>query len=127
MKTANINIRLFGIPNCDTVKKARTWLEQQAIPFEFHNFKKDGLTQAQVETWLQKIELDTLINRKGTTWRALSDEQKSCADNQDDAIALILENPSLVKRPVLQINDDERQYVSVGFNDQLYQTIFKEI
>ncbi|MBC3830643.1 arsenate reductase [Undibacterium amnicola] len=127
MKTANINIRLFGIPNCDTVKKARTWLEQQAIPFEFHNFKKDGLTQAQVETWLQKIELDTLINRKGTTWRALSDEQKSCADNRDDAIALILENPSLVKRPVLQINDDERQYVSVGFNDQLYQTIFKEI
>jgi arsenate reductase len=131
MMTANTNIRLFGIPNCDTVKKARTWLEQQGIPFDFHNFKKDGLTQAQVEIWLQKIELDTLINRKGTTWRALTDEQKSSADNRADAIALILENPSLVKRPVLQINGDAHQHllqhVSVGFNDQLYQTIFKEI
>lgn len=130
MKTANINIRLFGIPNCDTVKKARTWLEQQAIPFEFHNFKKDGLTQAQVETWLQKIELGTLINRKGTTWRALSDEQKSRANDRAGAIALILENPSLVKRPVLQINGSEALHpdlhVGVGFNDQQYQTIFKE-
>ena len=128
--TASKNIRLFGIPNCDTVKKARTWLEQQAIPFEFHNFKKDGLTQAQVEVWLQKIELDTLINRKGTTWRALSDEQKSRANERTDAIALILENPSLVKRPVLQINGSETihpvLHVGVGFNDQQYQTIFKE-
>jgi arsenate reductase len=135
MMTANTNIRLFGIPNCDTVKKARTWLEQQGIPFEFHNFKKDGLTQTQVEVWLQKVELDTLINRKGTTWRALTDEQKSSADNRADAIALILENPSLVKRPVLQIDSEAHQHalqhavlhVSVGFNDQLYQTIFKEI
>lgn len=130
MMTASKNIRLFGIPNCDTVKKARTWLEQQAIPFEFHNFKKDGLTQAQVEVWLQKIELDTLINRKGTTWRALSDEQKSRANERADAIALILENPSLVKRPVLQINGSEAHppvlHVGVGFNDQQYQTIFKE-
>lgn len=130
MMTASTNIRLFGIPNCDTVKKARTWLEQQAIPFEFHNFKKDGLTQAQVEVWLQKIELDTVINRKGTTWRALSDEQKSHANDRDYAIALILENPSLVKRPVLQINGSEALHpvlhVGVGFNDQQYQTIFKE-
>ena len=127
---ASKNIRLFGNPNCDTVKKARTWLEQQAIPFEFHNFTKDGLTQAQVEVWLQKIELDTVINRKGTTWRALSDEQKSRANERADAIALILENPSLVKRPVLQINGSEALHpvlhVGVGFNDQQYQTIFKE-
>ncbi len=135
MMTVSTNIRLFGIPNCDTVKKARTWLEQQAIPFEFHNFKKDGLTQAQVEVWLQKVELDTLINRKGTTWRALSDEQKSRANNRGDAIALIVENPSLVKRPVLQIDGNfgqhavqhAVQHIGVGFNDQLYQTIFKEI
>jgi arsenate reductase len=130
MMTASKNIRLFGIPNCDTVKKARTWLEQQAIRFEFHNFKKDGLTQAQVEVWLQKIELDTLINRKGTTWRALSDVQKSRANDRDHAIALILENPSLVKRPVLQIHGGEAQHpvlhVGVGFNDHQYQTIFKE-
>jgi arsenate reductase len=121
------SITLFGIPNCDTVKKARTWLEQEAIPFVFHNFKKDGLSQAQVEVWLQKIDLNTLINRKSTSWRALSEEQKSQADNRVEAIALLLANPSLIKRPVLQVESKERQHVGVGFNDQQYQIIFKEI
>lgn len=125
--TASTSITLFGIPNCDTVKKARTWLEQQAIPFDFHNFKKDGLTAEQVEIWLKKIDFATLINRKGTSWRALSDEQKSSADNPADAMKLILANPSLIKRPVLQINGDKLTHIGVGFNDQQYQTIFKEI
>lgn len=124
--SASTRITLFGIPNCDTVKKARSWLEQQAISFEFHNFKKDGLTAEQVEIWLKKIDFATLINRKGTSWRALSEEQKSSADNPADAMKLILENPSLIKRPVLQIDGEERQHVGVGFNDQQYQTIFKE-
>ncbi|MBC3874307.1 ArsC family reductase [Undibacterium flavidum] len=125
--SATTSITLFGIPNCDTVKKARTWLEQQSIPFAFHNFKKDGLTAEQIEIWLQRIELDTLINRKGTTWRALSEIQKSEANNRANAIALMLENPSVIKRPVLQINDDKLTHVGVGFNEQQYQTIFKEI
>lgn len=125
--SASTRITLFGIPNCDTVKKARTWLEQQAISFEFHNFKKDRLTAEQVEIWLNKINFATLINRKGTSWRALSDEQKSSADNPADAMKLILANPSLIKRPVLQINGDKLTHIGVGFNDQQYQTIFKEI
>ena len=125
--SASTSITLFGIPNCDTVKKARTWLEQEAIPFVFHNFKKDGLSQAQVELWLEKIDLNTIINRKGTSWRALTDEQKSQADNRVEAIALLLANPSLIKRPVLQIKSKERQHIGVGFNDQQYQIIFKEI
>ncbi|MFA9275844.1 MAG: arsenate reductase [Candidatus Aquirickettsiella gammari] len=125
--SASTRITLFGIPNCDTVKKARIWLEQQAISFEFHNFKKDGLTAEQVEIWLKKINFATIINRKGTSWRALSDEQKSSADNPADAMKLILANPSLIKRPVLQINGDKLTHIGVGFNDQQYQTIFKEI
>jgi arsenate reductase len=125
--SASTSITLFGIPNCDTVKKARTWLEEEAIPFVFHNFKKDGLSQAQVELWLEKIDLNTIINRKGTSWRALTDEQKSQADNRVEAIALLLANPSLIKRPVLQIKSKERQHIGVGFNDQQYQIIFKEI
>lgn len=124
--SASSRITLFGIPNCDTVKKARTWLKQEAIPFSFHNFKKDGLSQTQVEIWLQKIDLNTLINRKGTSWRALTEEQKSQADNEAEAIALLLANPSLIKRPVLQIDANEHQHVGVGFNDQQYQIIFKE-
>lgn len=125
--TASTSITLFGIPNCDTVKKARTWLAQQAIPFEFHNFKKDGLTAEQVEIWLKKIDFTILINHKGTSWRALTEEQKSSADNPANAMKLILENPSLIKRPVLQIHRDKLTHIGVGFNEQQYQTIFKEI
>lgn len=123
---APASITLFGIPNCDTVKKARTWLEQQAIPFDFHNFKKEGLSAEQVELWLKKIDFDTLINRKGTSWRALSEEQKNQAASKAGALALVLENPSLIKRPVLQIGDNTLDYVGVGFNDQLYSSIFQE-
>ena len=123
---APASITLFGIPKCDTVKKARTWLEQQAIPFDFHNFKKEGLSVEQVELWLKKIDFDTLINRKGTSWRAWSEEQKNQAANKAGALALVLENPSLIKRPVLQIGDNTLDYVGVGFNDQLYSSIFQE-
>ena len=123
---APASITLFGIPNCDTVKKARTWLEQQAIPFDFHNFKKEGLSAEQVELWLKKIDFDTLINRKGTSWRALSEEQKNQAASKAGALVLVLENPSLIKRPVLQIGDNTLDYVGVGFSDQLYSSIFQE-
>ncbi len=118
-------ITLFGIPNCDTVKKARTWLETQAIPFQFHNFKKDGLAQAQVETWLSQIELEVLINRKGTSWRALSEEQKDLAKDRAGAIQLMLAQPSLIKRPVLQIDDGGVKHVGVGFKPEIYQSIFE--
>lgn len=119
-------IRLFGIPNCDTVKKARVWLESQNHAFVFHNFKKDGLTAAMVEQWLTKLELATLINRKGTTWRALSDEQKSMADQRDSAIALIIALPSLIKRPVLQIIEPQTTTISVGFSAPQYESIFAQ-
>ena len=119
-------ITLFGIPNCDTVKKARIWLETHAIPFQFHNFKKDGLAQAQVETWLSQIELDVLINRKGTSWRALSEEQKSLANDREGAIQLMLAQPSLIKRPVLQIIENEIKHLGVGFKPEIYQSIFEQ-
>lgn len=123
---ATTHITLFGIPNCDTVKKARTWLDQHSISFVFHNFKKDGLKQEQVEGWLRNIELNLLINRKGTSWRALNDQQKQQADNQEGAIALVLENPSLIKRPVLQIDGSDSQ-ISLGFSESQYENIFKEV
>jgi len=118
-------ITIFGIPNCDTVKKSRTWLQEQGHDFLFHDFKKQGLNQTTVEKWLQYVPLETLINRKGTTWRALTDEQKNSATSENQAIALILSNPSLVKRPVLQIeNNDSIKHVSVGFSADQFQTIF---
>jgi arsenate reductase len=120
-------ITMYGIPNCDTVKKARTWLEEQKLPFDFHNFKKDGLSQEAIEHWLKKSELNILINRKGTTWRALSETQKAQADTVEGAIALMLENPSVIKRPVLVIEQGSELSIAVSFKPEQYQTLFSTI
>ncbi|MBY0573616.1 MAG: arsenate reductase [Undibacterium sp.] len=120
-------ITLFGIPNCDTVKKARTWLEQRDIDYDFHNFKKDGLQSSTINAWLTQTELSVLINRKGNTWRTLSDEQKLLADKTADAITLMQTHSSIIKRPVLQIGDTVITQLCVGFSDAQYQTIFSSL
>lgn len=119
------SITLYGIPNCDTVKKARVWLQEQGVDVSFHNFKKDGLDRGTIEHWLTQVDLNVLINRKGTTWRALSDEQKTSCDHRETAIALMLASPSVIKRPVLQITTQDTHQVAVGFTPQLYQSLFK--
>ncbi|MET0266137.1 MAG: ArsC family reductase [Duganella sp.] len=116
-----MTITLYGIPNCDTVKKARTWLADQQHAFAFHDFKKQGLSRDIVAGWLTQLSRDVLVNKKGTTWRALSDERKASIVDDEAAIALMLENPSVIKRPVL---DKDGAY-SVGFADAQYQQIFK--
>lgn len=113
---------LYGIPNCDTVKKARTWLTQNDIDHAFHDFKKSGIDRNLVQHWLQHVEWETLVNRKGTTWRALSDERKAAIVDADSAIALMLESPSVIKRPVLVIESGAH----VGFSADLYQRIFNK-
>jgi arsenate reductase len=124
-KTTTVTqLTLYGIPNCDTVKKARTWLAEQQFPVQFHNFKKQGLQRDIVKSWLQQIPLDVLINRKGTTWRALSDEQKALADDEDSAIDLMLAAPSIIKRPVLQISTGDAARYQVGFKPDHYQQLF---
>jgi len=115
-----MTITLYGIPNCDTVKKARTWLAEQGIAHTFHDFKKNGLDAAQVQAWLGDVGRDVLINRKGTTWRALPDARKTAITDDAAAVALMVENPSLVKRPVLF---DGKQY-HVGFKADQYQQLF---
>ena len=113
-------ITLYGIPNCDTVKKARTWLAAQHHDFTFHDFKKQGLERATVEAWLAQLPWDVLVNKKGTTWRALSDERKTATVDAASALELMLENPSIIKRPVL---DKDGKY-SVAFSDAQYSAIF---
>jgi len=112
-------MKLFGIPNCDTVKKARTWLAEQGHAFDFHDFKKQGLDQATVARWLEEVEWEVLVNRKGTTWRGLPDERKAAVTDRASALALMLEFPSVIKRPVLQA-----ERVHVGFSDAQYRQIF---
>jgi len=112
---------VYGIPNCDTVKKARTWLESNGVAFEFHDFKKAGLTASLVKAWLADVPLEVLLNRRGTTWRGLPDDTKAAAETQHGAIALMVDKPSVVKRPVLVVDGRVK---SVGFSADEYAALF---
>lgn len=101
---------VFGIPNCDQVRKARTWLAEHGIAYRFHDLRKDGIDRALIEHWIARVPWETLVNCKGTTWRGLNEEQKRTAAKLDGAIALMLEHPSVIKRPVIEFDDQ----VSVG-------------
>ncbi len=92
---------LYGIPNCDTVKKARTWLDAQAIAYTFHDYKKSGADPLKLNDWIVQTSLDKVLNRAGTTFRKLSDAQKADLDAAK-AVALMSEQPSLIKRPIAE-------------------------
>lgn len=111
---------LYGIPNCDTVKKARTWLDEHGVAYDFHDFKKAGVNDALLGTWLAQVPLTTLLNRKGTTWRKLTSEQQAAAGDESVARTLMIANPSLIKRPVLMADGK----VSVGFTPDSYASRF---
>ena len=115
------NTTVYGIPNCDTVKKARVWLEEHGVEFEFHDFKKAGVNDKLIEDWLKDVPLDQLINKRGTTWRGLSDVHKAEADTTAGAIALMIHKPSVIKRPVLVVNG---QVKSLGFSVDEYTALF---
>ena len=105
-------IHLYGIPNCDTVKKARRWLDGQGLDYTFHDYKKEGVDANLLGRWADAVGWQVLLNRAGTTFRKLDDAHKQDLD-RDKAIALMVEHPSMIKRPVMQREGDER--VLVGF------------
>ena len=108
---------LYGIPNCDTVKKARAWLTEQGLAYSFHDFKKQGVPVGKLPDWAKAVGWDKLINRQGTTWRNLDTALQATVDNPTDAQKLVIENPSLIKRPVVQW---PHGVVSVGFDPMLW-------
>lgn len=110
-------ITLFGIPNCDTVKKARKWLDAQSVSYVFHNYKKKGIDEEKLTSWCGELGWEALLNRRGTTWRNLSDAQKADL-NQASAVALMQEHTSLIKRPVVQT----KKSLLLGFNAEQYET-----
>ena len=111
---------LYGISNCDKIKKARAWLESQDIEFHFHDYRKQGLERELLETMEAALGWQALLNRRGTTWRALPDALKNDIQ-RDTALAAMLDNPALIKRPL--IATDHRGY-DLGFSDDLYAEIF---
>jgi len=112
-------ITLYGIPNCDTVRKARRWLDAHEINYQFHNFRKEGLTASQLQSWVAELGWETLLNRRGTTWRKLPEQERS-GINQSIAIQLMLDNPTLIKRPILDLGTS----CHTGFSETLYQKLF---
>ena len=112
-------VTLYGIANCDTIKKAKTWLQDHEIDFEFHDYRKQGLEPELLQTWVRDLGWEALVNRRGTTWRQLTPEVKNSIDT-DSAIEIMLANPAIIKRPLLAIND--RRYL--GFSDEQYSQIF---
>jgi arsenate reductase len=105
-------IIVYGIPNCDTVKKARAWLTEHRVEHHFHDFKKQGVPQAELDRWLTAAGWEAVINRKGTTWRQLDEAVRAGVTNAAGARALALANPSVIKRPVVQWDDR----ITVGFD-----------
>ena len=111
-----MTIQLYGIPNCDTVKKARTWLDAAGIAYAFHDYKKEGADPARLAQWADAAGWEALLNRRGTTFRKLPDAEKEGID-RDRAIALMAAQPSLIKRPVVEHEGG----LLVGFSESAWE------
>jgi arsenate reductase (glutaredoxin) len=114
-------ITVYGIPNCDSVKKARAWLTDHGVDYVFHDFKKQGVPPEGVDLWLKHVSWDVLINRKGTTWRKLDPALQASVMDNASASALMLEHTSVVKRPVVV----KGQTVIVGVNPEAWSSVIE--
>lgn len=109
--------KLYGIPNCGTVKKARAWLDEHGIEYDFHDYKKLGVDAARLDAWLKKTDWQQLVNRSGMTWRKLDDARKTSITSAAAAKTLMQEQPSVIKRPVVEAGAK----LLVGFDAQRYE------
>ena len=117
-------LTMYGIKNCDTIKKARRWLEAHQIEYRFHDYRADGLERAQLDTFIAELGWQALLNTRGTTWRKLDESLRNSIDNADAAAALMLEMPAIIKRPLLC---KPGQPMLLGFSDSSYQQFFHEV
>ncbi|MCG7941999.1 MAG: ArsC family reductase [Candidatus Thiodiazotropha taylori] len=112
-------VKMYGIPNCDTIKKARRWLDDQGVAYEFHDYKKAGVDEAMLTAWIGQLGWESLLNKRSTTWRQLDEAAKANLDEKQ-AIQIMLANPSIIKRPLL---DDGKQ-LHLGFKTDQYAQLF---
>lgn len=115
-------MKLYGIPNCNTVKKAREWLQNNGVDYTFHDFKKQGIDADILSDWLKQQPWEKLVNRSGMTWRNLSDVEKSVVVDNVSAIALMQHKTSVIKRPVLVKNN---QILALGFDEAIYKSLLE--
>jgi arsenate reductase (glutaredoxin) len=112
---------MYGIKNCDTVKKARAWLDENKIAYQFHDYKTAGIDEKHLRAWLKQIDWQQLVNRSGMTWRKLSDEQKAKIVDADSAIELMLAQTSVIKRPLVAVGGKIK---ALGFAAEEYSQLF---
>ena len=116
-----MSITLYGIPNCDTVRKARGWLEGKGLDYTFHDYKKSGVDRSKLLRWIDERGLDTVLNRRGPTFRKLDDGLKADLD-ADGAAALRQEHTSAIRRPIVEYTNDDGEGLLVGFDEQEWST-----
>lgn len=114
-------IIVYGIPNCNTVKKALDWLKAHDIAFAFHDYKKQGITAEKLEQWQEAVGVEQLVNTKGTTWRGLTEAEKASATQGEGALQLMKEKTSLIRRPLIE---RDGVVIALGFDEPAYQKAF---
>lgn len=116
-------IEVYGIPNCNTVKKAISWLKEQSLPYTFHDNKKEGISREKLEEWCKHFGWENLVNKAGTTWKKLSDDGKAAIVDERAAIQLMLSNSSIIRRPIIEAGKKR----IIRFNDEEYsETLLKK-
>lgn len=111
---------IYGIKNCSTVKKALNWLQSNQINFEFHDFKKEGISAEKLQEWSSKVGYEKLLNKQGLTWKQLDADKKATITGEKEALQLLYGKNSMIKRPVLELNGN----VVLGFKEQEYEMLF---
>ncbi len=113
-------ITVYGIKNCDSVKKARNWLQKQGIDYQFNDFRAQGIERETLQTWIDQVGIDVIVNKRGTTWRNLEPSQQQKINEVSNAVDLLMANPTLIKRPVLNVDG----IITIGFTTDSYQSLF---
>lgn len=113
---------VYGIPNCNTVKKALDWLKEHQVAYEFHDYKKKGITAEKLQSWAAQTGWEALVNKKGTTWRQLDAAAQASVTSEKAAVTLMQEKNSVIKRPLIEKNN---KVVALGFDEEAYQKAFQ--
>jgi arsenate reductase len=113
-------IHIYGIPNCNTVKKSLDWLKLHKVEYTFHDFKKEGISEAKLKSWIKALGFETLVNKKGTTWRGLTPEEQVAASTEKGAITMMKEKTSIIKRPVVEWMNGK---FTAGFDEAKFSSL----
>ena len=113
---------VYGIKNCNTVKSALDWLNKNKVEFEFHDYKKSGVTEPKLAAWIKQVGWESLVNKRGTTWRQLDETVQKKVTNEEAAIALMLEKTSVIKRPLIE---EDNKVLLLGFDETEYKKMLK--